>query len=439
MKKLVFMLLISFTAYSNEKSCNLQRKKIGYEAPIAPSSLSEREAQAFDALHRSLCKNLKTPNRFFRGFRAHPGPPYKAAYLWDTAFISQVWMYWDPTIAQELMKYLMRFQKKDGMVKHAVLEILIKPFAYSNSQPPLLSWATWRIFERTKDMSFLSHMYPKLALYQDWLRSKRKHQDGLYFWKHPYESGIDNSPRFSNRDESRFEDTTKMAAVDMSSYVALSLEALEMMARELGLEHEALRYRSEYEILKSVMNEKLWDHADQTYYDWDYTKQDFIRMNTISNFTPMVAGIAEPAQSIALSLRLTDPAQYNTRIPFPSVARDDEHFLKDMWRGPVWINMAYLGVKGLERTGFKTEAAEMARKIVRGVYETYHTEGSFYEFYDPDRYDIKELNRKKGNWWKKLTLGSKPVKEFVGWTGLANTLVFEFEDQWTQSISAGNK
>jgi glycogen debranching enzyme len=431
MMKLVFLILmIPVLAQASGKECDLERKKINQEAPHAPRSLSAKETEAFDALHRSLCANLKTPNRFFRGFRAHPGPPYKAAYLWDTAFISQVWMYWDPTIAQELMKYLMRFQKKDGMVKHAVLEIVIKPFAYSNSQPPLLSWATWRIFERSKDLEFLVHMYPKLVRYQNWLRSNRRHSDGLYFWKHPYESGIDNSPRFSNRDESRFEDTTKMAAVDMSSYVALSLEALEMIARELGMELEALDYRHEYESLKVTMNEKLWDHVDQTYYDWDYSKDDFIRMNTISNFTPMVAGVSGPAQSMSLSIRLTDPAQYNTRIPFPSVARNDEHFLKDMWRGPVWINMAYLGVLGLERTGFKAEAAEMARKIVRGVYETYHTEGSFYEFYDPDRYDIRELDRKKGNWWKKLTLGSKPVKDFVGWTGLANTLVFEYGDEW---------
>jgi neutral trehalase len=273
-------------------------------------------------------------------------------------------------------------------------------------------------------------MYSKLVKYQNWLRTNRRHGDGLYFWKHPYESGIDNSPRFSNRDESKFEDTTKMAAVDMSSYIALSLEALESIARELGLEHEAFEHRREYEELKVLMNEKLWDEEDQTYYDWDYSKSAFIRMNTISNFTPLVAGISNASQSLALAMRLFDTSEYNTLIPFPSVARNDEHFLKDMWRGPVWINMAYLSVLGLRRTGFTQQASGMARALVKGVYETYHNEGSFYEFYDPDRYDIVELDRKKGNWWKKLTLGAKPVKDFVGWTGLANTLVFEFGADW---------
>jgi glycogen debranching enzyme len=429
-KLILIVLLMPVFAYGKNKECDVARKGISQPAPAAPSFMLERESSAFRAMNNSLCKNLKTPNRFFRGYRAHPGPPYKAAYLWDTAFISQIWMYWDTNIAQELMKYLMRFQKKNGEVKHAVLELLVKPYAYSNSQPPLLSWATWRIFERSNDREFLSFMYSKLVNYQKWLRENRRHSDGLYFWKHPYESGIDNSPRFSNRDESKFEDTTKMAAVDMSSYIALSLEALESMARELGLEHEAIEHRREYEALKVVMNEKLWDEEDQTYYDWDYTKSSFIRMNTISNFTPMVAGITDARQSLALAIRLTDPQQYNTRIPFPSVARNDALFIKDMWRGPVWINMAYLAVLGLKRTGFTEQASGMARALVTGIYETYHNEGSFYEFYDPDRYDIKELDRKKGNLWKKLTLGSKPVKNFVGWTGLANTLVFEFGEDW---------
>lgn len=431
MLKLILLgLFLPLLAFPNSKKCDAAKKGIIRSAPTAPNFMNDRESEAFRAMNDSLCWNLKTPNRFFRGYRAHPGPPYKAAYLWDTAFISQVWMYWDPRIAQELILYLMRFQKNNGEVKHAVLELLVKPYAYSNSQPPLLSWATWRIFERSGDREFLQVMYPKLLNYQKWLRANRRHADGLYFWKHPYESGIDNSPRFSNRDESKFEDTTKMAAVDMSSYVALSLEALESMARELGLELEALEHRREYEALKVVMNEKLWDEEDQTYYDWDYVKSRFIRMNTISNFTPLAAGISEASQSLALAIRLFDPSQYNTRIPFPSVARNDQLFVKDMWRGPVWVNMAYLSVLGLKRTGFTQQASGMARALVTGIYETYHTEGSFYEFYDPDRYDIKELDRKRGNLWKKLTLGSKPVKNFVGWTGLANTLVFEFGEDW---------
>src|SRR5690606_657206 len=103
-----------------------------------------------------------------------------------------------------------------GKIHHAVVEIIVKPHPYSESQPPLLSWASWRIYQKSKNLDFLKKVYPKLKLYHEWLMKERQHPDGLFFWKHPYESGIDNSPRFSTRSENKFEDTTKMAAVDMS-------------------------------------------------------------------------------------------------------------------------------------------------------------------------------------------------------------------------------
>jgi putative isomerase len=178
------------------------------------------------------------------------------------------------------------------------------------------------------------------------------------------------------------------------------------------------------------MNEKLWDERDQTYYDWDYRKNDFIRVDTISNLTPMAAGIATEAQAQALMVRIMDPLIYNTRVPFPSVARNDPTFIKDMWQGPVWINMAYLGVIGVDRYGHHAEAANFAKKLVAGVYGTWMNLHDFYEYYDPDRYDIVELTRKKGNWWKELTLGKKPVNHFAGWTALANTLILEYGKDW---------
>jgi hypothetical protein len=92
--------------------------------------------------------------------------------------------------------------------------------------------------------------------------------------------------------------------------------------------------------------------------------------------------------------------------------------------------MAYYGVVGVDRYGYHREAAMLAKKISMGVFETWKNRGTFYEFYDPERYDIKELNRKKGNIWKQIQLGSKPVDHFAGWTALANTLVLEYGPSW---------
>jgi glycogen debranching enzyme len=426
MKQFLFSLMIILPSLTWAK-CDYRKKGVKFDPPLISTNLKNEVWQSgFDEVHNVLCKNLRSPNRFFRGYRAHPGPPYKAAYLWDTAFISQIWMHWDPTIAQELIKYLLRFQEKNGLIHHEVFELLLIPLPVNHTQPPLIAWASWRIYERTQSRVFLDQVYFGLKKYHEWLMKNRRHVDGLFFWNDPYESGIDNSPRFSNISESVTQDTTKQAATDLSSYMALSMESLSKMAMILGRENEAQEFDRQYAALKAQMNEKLWHKEDGIYYDWDYTKNTFIHVNTISNLTPLIAGVPTEAQAKRMMEHVMDPERYNTLIPFPSVAKNDSHYSKDMWSGPVWINMAYLGVKGIDRYGYHSEATLLAKKISYGIYSTFKNEGHIFEFYDPERYDISELQRKKGNLFKKLTLGSKPVKNFVGWSGLANTLVLEY-------------
>jgi hypothetical protein len=91
----------------------------------------------------------------------------------------------------------------------------------------------------------------------------------------------------------------------------------------------------------------------------------------------------------------------------------------------VWINTAFAVVEGMRRYGFHEQAADFAYRLCDGVYRTYGRTGRFYEFYDPTAYGIRDLYRKRGNRWKAMTLGRKPVIDFVGWTGLVNTMAIE--------------
>ena len=380
----------------------------------------------FSEIFNLLKKNLKPPFRKIKQFWAIPSAVFFGCYLWDSAFISQVWKYWDVNIACEILEPLVENQAKDGRIPH-----FVNPFVVGEkTQPPLIAWSISNLDASPK---YLAKIYPELKRYNEWLYEKRKLENGLFHWVNSYESGIDNSPRFTDRSEKIKKDLTKIAAIDINSYIVLQNNALIDIATKLnqndsiGTDYpsDILEFEEKNKVLVKLIQKYLWDEEFGLYFDYDIENQTRIEINTLASFLPLAAGIPNEQQLTALLKHLESPHEYYTKMPLPSVAHNDNTFIKDMWRGPVWLNLAYLVINGLEKKELYKFSGEIAYKIVKGVFETWNNEGSFYEFYDPDRYDLKELSRKKGNLYKRLSLGKKPVKKFVGWTGLANALLIE--------------
>lgn len=219
-------------------------------------------------------------------------------------------------------------------------------------------------------------------------------------------------------------DTRSLAAPDFSSYVVLQLDALGAMAQRLGKDAAGRRFAAQAKTLRAGINRLLWDETDGLYYDRDAAGQP-LRVATIASLLPLWAGIPDAEQARSLVARICSPAHFGTLMPLPSVDRADARFEKDMWRGPVWLNTAYAVVQGLLRYGYVREAGELALRLCAGVYRVFEQERQVYEFYDPDQPHTRELRRKRGNWWKTLTLGAGPQRDFVGWSGLVNPLLIE--------------
>jgi glycogen debranching enzyme len=374
----------------------------------------------FTAVYRTLLHNLHGPNSFFDTRFAYPSPIFRGVYLWDSAFISQVWKPWDADTAQDVDRAVLD-HAKDGRLQHFTSQ-------YSKSdytQPPVMAWSVWEDYLWSGDKDFLARSYPVLKDYNRWLYENRRLAGGLFFWAHSYESGIDNSPRFGSADESFMTDMKSLAAVDLNSYMVRQNETLAAMAQELGETEDARHFTSQARELAELINQNLWDPETGYYYDRDMAADKLVKIRTIASLFPLFAGIPDQERAAVVRGHVMNPAEFNTPMPLPSVARDDPNFEKDCWRGPMWTNTAYLVIVGLERYGYDDDAAELSWKLADGIYKTYANTGKLVEFYDPDRFDFKELHRKRGNLYKLLTLGDKPQPNFVGWTGLVNNLVIE--------------
>jgi hypothetical protein len=400
------------------------RKGVAFDAPaLSVSGLPDSGAwgKSFPAVYATLIKNLHGPNRFFKTRFAYPSPVFRGVYLWDSAFIAQVWKPWDAATANEIAEAVWGNAAEDGRLKHYVS-------AYAKSdytQPPVMTWSVGDNYSWSGDRAYLARAYPALKKYNEWLYANRRLDNGLFFWLHSYESGIDNSPRFGSADEKVKADMTRLAAVDLGSFIVRQNEVLAEMAAALGETADAAKFRAQAAELKDKINQLLWDEATGYYYDLDLNTNQLLKIKTIASLFPLFAGVPDAARARRVRDHVMNPAEFNTPMPLPSVARDDPAFDKDCWRGPIWINTAYVAILGMERYGYADEAAELSFRLVDGVYRNYALTHKFVEFYDPDHDGFGDLHRKRGNLYKLITLGDKPQPNFIGWTGLANTIVIE--------------
>jgi hypothetical protein len=403
----------------------LKRKGIALPPPHLDAS-AHADARAltdgFAEVYALLFANLQRPDLLSSTRHAIPGPAFRGVYLWDSAFIAQVWAWWDLSVAAEVLEAVIELRDGDRL-QHVVTEFHESPY----TQPPLIAWSLSRIAAQADDeaaSALVDRNYAPLCAYQRWLDRHRRFPSGLYFWAHPYESGVENAPRFSNTDESVLRNTTHLSAVDLSSYVVLQLAALADLAERLGKMDEAADHRRRAERLRRRIDQLLWDERDGLYYDCDGAGSP-VRVATIASLLPLWAGVPDPGRAGRLVAHILSEDAFGTLMPLPSVARNERHFERDMWRGPVWLNTAYGVIQGLLHYGYANEAAMLAWRLCAGVYRVFDGERRIYEFYDPDAHHTRNLHRKRGNRWKAFTLGTGPQKDFVGWTGLANNLLLE--------------
>ena len=77
---------------------------------------------------------------------------------------------------------------------------------------------------------------------------------------------------------------------------------------------------------------------------------------------------------------LTSPDEFWTAYPLPTVSASDPKFDPDqMWRGPTWINVNYLLIEGLERSGYP----DLARQLRDRTLEMVSGLEDICEYYNP--------------------------------------------------------
>ena len=332
-----------------------------------------------------------------------PSPSrYPWQWYWDSCFAAIVWRRFDPARARAELETLLAAQRDNGFIGHTIFwdrPVALSRLPFYNVasrssfqtetiQPPLLAWA-WKIAVGDPDEE------PRIGAQAEWLSAERDLEgDGLLWIVQPDESGLDASPKFD-------------PVWDWRANARIGFPLLVHRNRRLGFDARRIRERGGPVLCETLVN-TLWSlslqalgrpSATDALVDrlWDERRGLFVDRAEPGGIRPgaltwtALAPLALPDLPEAIGRRLVEEhllneSEFLTAVAPPSVAASEPSYepgghrgpLRRYWRGPTWVNSAWLVWLGLRRLGYEQAAARLAAGVIGAV----EREG-LREYYDP--------------------------------------------------------
>ncbi len=340
------------------------------------------------------------------GYTAPSRGRYPWQWYWDSCFTAIAWRRLDPPRARTELSSLLAAARPDGFIGHTIFWAeRVDPvrarfynirsrndFMTATIQPPLLAWA-WRI--AVGDPSEV----PAIVRHHELVEDQRALDgDGLLWLIQPDESGLDASPKFDSAFGWRADGLPGFPLlVRRNRRLGFDIRQIAEAGGPLvcgtatNVLHNLSRLALGRPSLTDVIVERLYDERRGTF-------RQLVRgsgrepttehpVETWAALSPLaLPDLPEAIGRRLVEEHLLDPKKFWLPVPPPSVSasapsfsrRDRFLFLRRYWRGPTWLNAAWLLWLGLVRLGYRDAADEMARRLAAAV-----SREALREYYDP--------------------------------------------------------
>ncbi|KOO14294.1 alpha-glucosidase [Vibrio xuii] len=160
-------------------------------------------------------------------------------------------------------------------------------------------------------------------------------------------------------------------SVDQASYMYSDNQYLAQMAEMLGKKDEAKEFYAKADHLANYINTCMFDESTGFFYDIRIEDKPLAngcagkpiveRGMGPEGWSPLFNGAATQAHADSVVKVMKDVKQFNTHVPLGTAALSNPAFGPDIyWRGRVWVDQFYFGLKGMDRYGYREDAVEMA-------------------------------------------------------------------------------
>ena len=328
-------------------------------------------------------KKMEIP--FYNFCRAHGQQPYgwwtygEHAHESLSVFTSIIT---DPELAMTHLRGHLRNQSEDGGFPYGVNQNSEPEETTENATAPFIAWEAWNTYLWSGDKDFLREAYEACKQNNKWwITTRDRANKGLQHWRNFIETVRDDAdlPTWTATNGAENQE-----ALDLNCYILVQERSLAEMAKELGLAEDAECFAKSADVRAETINELLWHEEDQCYYGKDLVNDKWANIKDISTFFPLWAGLATEERAEAL-VKLFDDPIFKTAYPVPTLATKAPLYGSEQhWHGSNWVEMSWLPILGLKKSGHYEKAAELAYINTKMVFDELDLTSHFREYYDAE-------------------------------------------------------
>lgn len=338
---------------------------------------AEASLQAlYDEALRLCAGNLQS----FGGLRVLvEGGGYSKLWLETQPMGGEMYCKRDLTVGRNNVEIFMACQRPDGRLPGSILwaEGRLVPefnkmqgFCFPKPALELYYWLG-------RDESWLRKVYDCLEAFDAYLwRVRDSDGDGLLESWCVYDTGEDNAVRYGRAPNYWApdtppirEDTVPMASMDFMSYSYACRDTLAKIAAIRGTGRTEY-WREKAAEVALALRRGLWDEGKAACYDRDKTGR-VIPVLTHNNLRCMYWGSFAPDMAAAFVARhLTNPGEFWTALPLPSVAANDPAFRnapENNWSGQAEGLTYQRAITALENYGCDKLVTALGKRLLRAI------------------------------------------------------------------------